>query len=156
MSGSGVSRASRRNRRTGGVGGSDRRRSRPVSTTGTCRARGSATAPVSGPHSSPADAGSTATPAPAHWASSEDPSHWNSWRREADAYRDPALRASLVGTGLAMPAADVVEHPGGATLLLEDVTGTAGPDFALEDHVATAAALGRWHGPRCGPRDSWR
>ncbi|ROP27206.1 aminoglycoside phosphotransferase [Pseudokineococcus lusitanus] len=94
------------------------------------------------------------TTAPAHWASSEDPAHWNSWRREADAYRDPALRASLAGTGLAMPVADVVEHPDGATLVLEDVVGTPGPEFTLDDHVATAAALGRWQG-RPTPRPGW-
>jgi hypothetical protein len=92
------------------------------------------------------------------WAASPDPRHWNSWRREADAYRDDALRRSLAGTGLDMPAGRVVEHARGATLWLEDVAGTPGTSFALADHVAVAAGLGRWqaHGPLTAPWASRR
>ncbi|MFC3686942.1 hypothetical protein [Aquipuribacter hungaricus] len=81
-----------------------------------------------------------------HWAASTDPGHWNYWHREAEVYRDEDLRASLAGTGLGLAAAEVVEHDAGATLWLEDVVGTPGPAFDLDDHVATAAALGPWQG----------
>lgn len=80
----------------------------------------------------------------AHWAASTDPRHWNYWHREADVYLDDELRASLLGTGLGLAGVKVVEEDRGTTLWLEDVAGVPGPDFALEDHVAAAAALGRW------------
>lgn len=81
-----------------------------------------------------------------HWTASSDPEHWNYWHREAEVYTDAELRASLAGTGLQLAGAQVVDHDGGTTLWLEDVTGTAGADFTLDDHVATATALGRWQG----------
>ena len=81
-----------------------------------------------------------------HWATSTDPGHWNYWHREAEVYQDDSLRASLTGTGLELAGAEVVDHESGTTLWLEDVTGTAGPDFDLTDHVAAATALGRWQG----------
>ncbi|RKS80264.1 choline/ethanolamine kinase [Motilibacter peucedani] len=82
--------------------------------------------------------------APSHWASSTARQDWNYWAREAEVYRDRDLRASLGGTGLGLAAAGVVDEPGGASLWLEDVTGTPGAEFTLDDHVAVAAALGRW------------
>ncbi len=88
-----------------------------------------------------------AATANAPWAASTDPRHWNSWQREAQAYRCAALRESLAGTGLAMPAADVQLHPGSADLWLEDVAGTPGTAFDLADHTALATALGRWQAP---------
>ena len=95
------------------------------------------------------------------WAGSRDPRHWNSWRREADAYRDAALRRSLEGTGLDMASANV---DGGeaadttADLWLEDVAGTLGTAFTLDDHVALARGLGRWQaaGPFEAPWTSRR
>ena len=90
--------------------------------------------------------GSTAAGGAVHWASSTDPEHWNYWHREAEVYRDGDLRASLIGTGLGLASAEVVDHESGATLWLEDVTGIAGSDFSLTDHVAAANALGRWQG----------
>ena len=92
---------------------------------------------------------------PAYWVpSSAVATHWNYWRREVEVYRDRDLRASMRGTGLDLPGARVVEDEHGATLWLEDVGGTAGPDFTLADHVATAAALGRWQG-RSMPQRPW-
>ena len=91
---------------------------------------------------------------PAHWAASTEPAHWNFWHREAEVYTDYDLRASLAGTGLDLAGAHVVDHHDGATLWLEDVTGTAGPDFTLDDHVATATALGRWQS-RPPPARPW-
>ena len=78
------------------------------------------------------------------WAASADPRHWNYWKREAEAYRHGALQQSLSGTGLAMPTADVHLHPQAADLWLEDVVGTPGTAFTLDDHAALATALGRW------------
>ncbi len=78
------------------------------------------------------------------WAASDDPRHWNFWRREADAYRDPGLRGSLRSAGLDLPAAEVVEQDGSVVLWMEDVQGTAGPGFTLDDHRAVAAGVGRW------------
>jgi hypothetical protein len=82
--------------------------------------------------------------APEHWLASEDLRHWNYWRREAEAYRSRELAASLAGTGLAMPAADVLDTPDGTDLLLEDVEGRPGAEFDLDDHIALARGLGRW------------
>ncbi len=88
------------------------------------------------------------------WAASDDPRHWNYWRREVEAYQDEQLRRSLDGTGLDMPACEVVEHDDGATLWLEDVPGTPGTAFTLADHEAVAAGLGRWQAQ--GPlRAAW-
>ncbi|TXR57658.1 aminoglycoside phosphotransferase [Quadrisphaera setariae] len=80
------------------------------------------------------------------WAASDDPRHWNSWRREADAHRDDALRGSVRGTGLDLPPCSVedVEGGRGAVLWMEDVEGTPGERFDLADHAALAAGLGRW------------
>ncbi len=103
------------------------------------------------PSSSPSSSAGPAGP-PGPWAASDDPRHWNSWRREADAHRDPALRRGLEGTGLGTPDCDVVEHAGGAVLWMEDVAGTPGTGFALADHVAVAAGLGRWQAR--GPLDA--
>ncbi|NIZ93263.1 aminoglycoside phosphotransferase family protein [Kineococcus rubinsiae] len=94
----------------------------------------------------------TTPPAVAHWSASTDPRRWNYWHREAEVYGDPGLRASLAGTGLSLPAAEVVEHADGTTLWLEDVPGVLGVDFTLADHVALAAALGRWQAG--GPHDA--
>nr|WP_205708717.1 aminoglycoside phosphotransferase [Kineococcus siccus] len=94
----------------------------------------------------------TAAPAVAHWSASTDPRRWNYWHREAEVYGDAGVRASLAGTGLSLPAAEVVEHAAGTTLWLEDVPGRLGTEFALEDHVAVAAGLGRWQA--AGPVDA--
>ena len=87
------------------------------------------------------------------WAASDDPQHWNYWLREAEVYRSSALRASLSGTGLAVPAADVQVHEQTADLWLEDVAGTSGTAFTLDDHMAVARGLGRWQaaGPLVTP-----
>ena len=79
------------------------------------------------------------------WAASADPEHWNYWRREADAYLSAPLREGLQAAGLDMAAADVEETNTGAVLWLEEVAGTPGTEFSLDDHAALAAALGRWH-----------
>lgn len=78
------------------------------------------------------------------WAGSDVPAHWNFWRREADVYRDDEVSESLAGTGLGVADAEVDVGADGATLLLEDVSGVPGERFALEDHAALAAGLGRW------------
>jgi hypothetical protein len=80
------------------------------------------------------------------WQASPDPRHWNSWRREVEAYRSEALRSSLLGTGLGLADAAVHESPSGdeVTLELEDVAGTPGASFTLEQHAALARAVGRW------------
>jgi hypothetical protein len=95
---------------------------------------------------------------PGAWAASSDPQHWNYWRREADAYLCAELRDGLQGAGLDMAAADVEETEAGVVLWLEDVAGTPGTEFSLNDHVALAAALGRWHaqGPLTEPWASRR
>lgn len=92
------------------------------------------------------------------WAASWEPRHWNYWRREAEAYRHDPLRASLAGTGLDLPAAEVEERSGHVDLWLEDVAGTPGTAFTLADHVAVAAGLGRWQaaGPLVTPWTSER
>jgi hypothetical protein len=97
----------------------------------------------------------TVTTAPAHWASTDTPTDWNHWAREAEVYRDPRLRASLAGTGLDLPRAEV--HTGEQTtdLWLEDVVGTAGTRFTLDDHTATATALGRWQAHPLRPAPAW-
>ncbi len=87
--------------------------------------------------------------APDHWLASDDPTHWNYWRREADAYTSPALRESLVGTGLEIPAATVEEHvdqsdEDALDLWIDFVPGTPGVSFDLADHQALARGLGRW------------
>lgn len=78
------------------------------------------------------------------WAASAEPKHWNYWRREAASYQDQELRRSLADTGLDLPECQVVEHEEGATLWLEDVAGTAGTTFTLDDHIAVGTGLGRW------------
>lgn len=101
----------------------------------------------------------TVPDAPSHWRSSVNPSDWNYWAREAEVYADPSLRDSLAGTGLDLPAAqvgaEVRERPATIDLLLEDVRGTAGSEFSLADHVATAAALGRWQARPPRPTPAW-
>jgi hypothetical protein len=88
------------------------------------------------------------------WAASTDPKHWNYWRREADAYMCEPLRTGLRSADLDMAAAEVEETDSGVVLWLEDVAGTPGTTFSLEDHAALAAALGRWHAQ--GPlSESW-
>jgi hypothetical protein len=91
--------------------------------------------------------------APGPWAASTAPRAWNYWHREADAYQDEELRGSLKAAGLAMPEARVEETAAGATLWLEDVEGTPGTAFSLDDHVALAEAHGRWQarGPLVRP-----
>jgi hypothetical protein len=78
------------------------------------------------------------------WQASSDPRHWNYWRREIEAYQSSELQASLDGTGLAMAAADIDDHGDRAVLTLEDVEGTHGHGFSLEDHAAVGRAVGRW------------
>jgi hypothetical protein len=90
-----------------------------------------------------------------HWTSSADPAHWNYWHREAEFYADQALRTSLEDTGLDLASAEVQERSDGASLWLEDVTGVAGTEFGLADHVATAGALGRWQGRSVRPAPGW-
>ncbi|HWS49413.1 MAG TPA: hypothetical protein VN241_00250 [Microbacterium sp.] len=97
----------------------------------------------------------TVTTAPTHWHSSERSDAWNYWAREAEVYADPRLRRSLEGTGLDVPLAEVIPGPQATELWLEDVRGTPGVDFALADHVATAAALGRWQARPLEPRPAW-
>ncbi|MBB2903038.1 hypothetical protein FHR75_003874 [Kineococcus radiotolerans] len=97
----------------------------------------------------------TVTTAPAHWTSSATRSDWNYWAREAEVYTDPRLQASLTGTGLDLPTADVRPGEEGIDLWLEDVPGTAGADFTLDDHVATATALGRWQARPLQPTPAW-
>ncbi|GAA1527348.1 hypothetical protein GCM10009741_31330 [Kribbella lupini] len=80
----------------------------------------------------------------ASWAGSLDPRHWNYWRREVEVYRDGVLRDRLAQAGLHLPAAEVEEYDGGAVLLLEDIAGTPGTAFSLEDHAALAKGCGRW------------
>jgi hypothetical protein len=81
---------------------------------------------------------------PEHWAASTDPEHWNYWRREADAYLSEPLREGLQAADLDMPNAEVEETDAGFVLWLEDVAGTPGTEFSLDDHVSVASALGRW------------
>jgi len=97
----------------------------------------------------------TVTTAPAHWASSATPSDWNYWAREAEVYTDPRLRASLTGTGLDLPTAEVLPGEETTDLWLEDVHGTAGADFTLADHIATAAGLGHWQARPLQPAPAW-
>ena len=97
----------------------------------------------------------TVPDAPAHWASSNTPTDWNHWAREAAVHTDPRLRADLAGTGLDLPAAEVERHEQSIDLWLEDVHGTAGSDFTLDDHVATATALGRWQARPLRPTPPW-
>ena len=78
------------------------------------------------------------------WAASMDPEHWNYWRREADAYLSEPLRRGLRSAGLDVAEANVEETPTGVVLWLEDVVGTSGTDFSVDDHTALATALGRW------------
>ncbi len=80
----------------------------------------------------------------ASWAGSADPRHWNYWRREVEVYRDGVLRDRLDEAGLYLPEAEVDEHDGGAVLWLEDIAGTPGTAFSLEDHAALVRACGRW------------
>jgi hypothetical protein len=79
------------------------------------------------------------------WAASLDPQHWNYWRREADAYLSRSLREGLEAAGLDIARGDVEETDAGVVLWLEDVAGTPGTEFFVDDHAALAAALGRWH-----------
>ncbi|HEY3926690.1 MAG TPA: hypothetical protein VGL75_19175 [Acidothermaceae bacterium] len=91
---------------------------------------------------------------PGAWAASTDPQHWNYWRREADAYLSEPLHEGLQAAGLDMAGVDVEETDTGVVLLLEDVAGTPGTDFSLDDHVALARALARWQAQ--GPlSESW-
>jgi hypothetical protein len=86
------------------------------------------------------------------WAASSDRQHWNYWRREADAYLSEALREGLQAAGLDMPTAEVEETDVGVVLWLEDVAGTPGTEFSLDDHAAVSRALGRWQAR--GPLDN--
>ena len=91
---------------------------------------------------------------PGAWAASTDPQHWNYWRREADAYLSGPLREGLQAAGLDIAHADVEETDTGAVLWLEDVAGTPGTEFTLDDHAALASGLGRWQAQ--GPlTDTW-
>jgi hypothetical protein len=97
-------------------------------------------------------------PSAGQWSASLDPRHWNYWRREADVYQSPELRASLEHTGLSLPAGEVEEHDDGVTLWLEDVSGRPGTGFTLAEHTALAGAAGRWQaqGPLRTPWSSER
>ncbi len=88
---------------------------------------------------------------PRSWAASTDPRHWNYWRREVLAYGSDALLANLQAAGLDLPRCEIEEHDAGITLSMEDVTGTPGTDFTLDDHVALATATGRWQAQRSAP-----
>ena len=88
--------------------------------------------------------GNQKTGAPERWRASHEPGHWNWWEREAHVYRSDSLRASLIGSGLAIAAAEVAADDAGFTLMIEWVEGTAGPDFDLMDQAALARGLGRW------------
>jgi hypothetical protein len=88
------------------------------------------------------------------WAASNDPRHWNYWRREVEVYRDEELRRQVQEAGLVLPEAEVEEHDGGAVLYLEDVAGTPGMEFGLDDHAALARAVGRWQA-RPAPEVPW-
>jgi hypothetical protein len=78
------------------------------------------------------------------WAASTDRQHWNYWRREADVYLSGSLRDGLQAAGLDIADAVVDETDAGVVLWLEDVVGTLGTEYSLDDHTALAAALGRW------------
>lgn len=97
----------------------------------------------------------SAIDSPSHWRSSAIPGDWNHWAREAEVYADTRFRASLAGTGVDLPGAEVVPDGDTTSLWLEDVQGTAGADFVLADHLATAAALGRWQARPPQPFPSW-
>jgi hypothetical protein len=90
---------------------------------------------------------------PGSWSASLDPRAWNYWRREVDAYTSPELREGLLGAGLDLPRCEVEDTAEGAVLWLEDVEGVPGTEFALTDHVALAARVGRWQavGPFTAP-----
>jgi hypothetical protein len=94
-----------------------------------------------------------AEPGPAGdlWAASMSPRDWNYWRREAEVYSGDDVRDSLRGTGLDLAGAEVTEDEAGISLWLEDVAGTPGVDFALDDHRAFSVGLGRWQA--AGPVD---
>jgi hypothetical protein len=91
--------------------------------------------------------------AAASWAGSLDPRHWNYWRREVEVYSDGELRARLEEAGLYLAEAEIDEYDGGAVLLLEDLSGTPGTEFSLEDHAALAQACGRWQARPTEPTD---
>ncbi len=78
------------------------------------------------------------------WAASTDPRHWNYWRRELEVYQDDELRSQLADAGLVLPQAEIVEHPDGAVLVIEDISGTPGTQFSLAEHAVLARACGRW------------
>ena len=54
--------------------------------------------------------------------------------------------------GLVLPQADVDEHADGAVLMMEDIEGTQGTEFALAEHAAFARACGRWQARPAGDR----
>ena len=101
----------------------------------------------------PAAAGAVDADGPGPWAASADPRHWNYWRREVEVYRNEGLRDDLRRCGLDLAACTVEERADGAVLRMEDVEGTPGTAFTLDDHVALAAAVGRWQagGPLRAP-----
>ena len=91
---------------------------------------------------------------PGAWAASTNPEHWNYWRREADAYLSEPMREGLQVAGLDIAKADVEETDTGVVLWLEEVAGTPGTEFSLDDHNALASTLGRWHA-QGSLRETW-
>ncbi|WP_380176044.1 phosphotransferase family protein [Kineococcus sp. DHX-1] len=61
----------------------------------------------------------------------------------------------MTGTGLDLPTADIRPNQQSTDLWLEDVHGTAGADFTLTDHIATATGLGRWQARPLQPAPAW-
>ncbi|MCO5316851.1 MAG: aminoglycoside phosphotransferase family protein [Microthrixaceae bacterium] len=83
-----------------------------------------------------------------HWGAGGHPQHWNHWRREADAYRDGAVRA--FEPHLRPPAlrGRRSDRDGTEALFLEDVHGRTGADLGVADIAAVARRLGRAQGGR--------
>ncbi len=88
--------------------------------------------------------GSTAA---GHWPTSTQPEHWNYWAREPNAYRCGLPATAYEGTGIAGPAlVAAVDRADGVALWLEDVSGTAGDHWTVDQVAAFAQRLGRGQG----------
>lgn len=89
---------------------------------------------------------------PSQWRASEDPRAYTWWRREADVYGDPELRARVEEAGIGMqPARVELGDPEGLLLWLDWADGRTADALTLDDNVALAAGLGRWQAR--GPLD---
>jgi hypothetical protein len=95
-----------------------------------------------------------------HWVTSDDPRHWNHWRREDRAYATGLVDA-FAAEGIRGPRL-LERHElddGSVALVLEDVAGRPGPEWAAEDHARFAGRLGAAQGrlgrPGAVPRLDW-